>query len=282
MGCLIAPSTGAPAEVYISTIKKQRPWVLGTRKATMDFFEQVLVLQVGRFREADLWVRFLSPSRGLLTAFAFGGSRSRRRFVGCLDVFNEVAVKVSGSGRGKYLALQEGVLVRGVSRLRTDWSRFGVAVNCVRFLQSFGVEREGAFISHYLMQQTLSLLENGQSVPALLPLFFRLRLAFDQGYALDGGSCSHCGRDPVHTRAWLLLREGHIVCTDCARQSNVQRLPLGHEALAAVSAVGTLPPSGWGDLRLAGAAVREFGRAVDGFIQYHIGIAWDRGRFVRR
>ena len=26
---------------------------------------------------------------------------------------------------------------------------------------------------------------------------------------------------------------------------------------------------------------REFARAVDGFVQYHLGLTWDRGRFRR-
>lgn len=54
----------------------------------MEWTDTALVLHVGRFREADLWVRLLAPGQGLVTAFAFGGSKSRRRFTGCLDVFN--------------------------------------------------------------------------------------------------------------------------------------------------------------------------------------------------
>ena len=248
----------------------------------MEFSEQVLVLQVGKFREADLWVRFLSPTRGLLSAFAFGGSRSRRRFVGCLDVFNEINVRVSGSGRTSYLALQEGVLLKGVHRLRKDWQRFGLAVNCVRFLQSFGVGSEGARESHFLMSRTLRLLENAEEIPRLLPLFFRARLAFDQGYALAADACPRCGTEYSPEPAWLLLHEGQVLCTRCASRAGGQRLPLGMESLAAVEAVRRRPPDEWGTLSLSPLGGREFSRAVDGFIQYHVGIAWDRGRFVRQ
>ena len=159
----------------------------------MEFSERVLLLRVGKFKESDLWVRFISPTRGLLTAFAFGGSRSRRRFVGCLDIFNEVNVKVSSSGRGSsYLALDEGVLVKGLVRLRGDLPRLGMAANCSSFLQTFGVGPEGAESAHFLFHQTLRLLEEEECLPALLPLFFRARLAFDQGYALETRHCPLC------------------------------------------------------------------------------------------
>ena len=249
----------------------------------MDFSDQALVLHVGKFREADLWVRFLSPKRGLFTAFAFGGSRSRRRFIGCLDIFNEISVRVSASGRTSHLALQEGVLIKGVNRLRRDWSRFGLAVNCARFLQTFGVGPEEAEGTLFLMRGILQLLEDQETVPRLLPLFFRLRLAFDQGYALEASHCFLCGAPATSTceAAYLLLREGRIVCRSCIGKQQNYRLPLGIEALSIVTQVKELPPSGWSMIEPSPLGAREFARAVDGFIEYHVGIAWDRGRFIR-
>lgn len=247
----------------------------------MEFSDSVLVLQLGTFREADVWARLLSPSRGIFSAFAFGGSKSRRRFVGCLDVFNEIGVRVSGSPRNPYLAMQEGVLLNGVSRIRHDWSRYGIAVNCARFLQSFGAGGDGAAESFFLMRQTLDLLEHEENLPRLLPLFFRLRLAFDQGYAVRASECHGCGSALNGRRAWLVLREGKIVCSDCSDSEQGYRLPLGEESMALFEVVRSLPPSRWGGVTLSEAGMREFARAVDGFIQYHVGIAWDRGRFVK-
>ena len=55
----------------------------------MEWSDTALVLGVGRFRESDLWLRMLTRRHGIVSAFAFGGSRSRKRFCGCLDIFNE-------------------------------------------------------------------------------------------------------------------------------------------------------------------------------------------------
>ncbi len=231
-----------------------------------------------------MWVRFLSPTRGLTSAFAFGGSRSRRRFVGCLDLFNEISVRVSASKRGSYLALQEGALIRGLGRLRSDWPRFGLAVNCARFLQSFGIGPEGAGEALFLMREVLRLLDEGEKLPRLLPLFFRIRLAFEQGYALDLSHCARCKNtlSGASERSFLLLSEGRIICSSCAGTGQDRLLPLGGEALRALEKVALLPPSEWNQVGLSGSGVQEFARAVDGFIEYHVGVAWDKGRFVRR
>ena len=56
----------------------------------MDYTDKAIILRVGRFREIDLWVRYLSASHGVQTGFAFGGCKSRRRFCGCFDPLNPV------------------------------------------------------------------------------------------------------------------------------------------------------------------------------------------------
>ena len=117
----------------------------------MEWTDTALVLRVGRFRETDLWLRLLSCHRGVFSAFAFGGSRSRRRFCGCLDLLNTVSCRVKSTRNGSYLALQEGVLIRGPRRLRSDWRRLGIAMNCARFLETLGVTREGASAAFALL-----------------------------------------------------------------------------------------------------------------------------------
>ncbi len=252
----------------------------------MEYSEQVLILQVGKFREADLWVRFLSPSKGLLSAFAFGGSRSKRRFTGCLDVCNEVLLRVKSSRQGTYLALQEGVLINGPARLRRDWLRFGAANNCIKFLQSFGIGADGADKAHFLLTQILRLLEEEDTLPEQLPLFFRSRLVFDQGYALRADCCAACGEQTASVGAYLDVQAGQMLCSVCGG-NNARRAEmffLRPEALALLGAVQTRPPEEWrasAAVIASPAAYREWARAMDHFIRYHVGLSWENGYFVR-
>ncbi|MFV0420705.1 DNA repair protein RecO [Oleidesulfovibrio sp.] len=245
----------------------------------MDFTEKVLVLRTGRFREADLWVRFLSPSRGIVTAFAFGGCRSRKRFCGCLDALNHVLLKVSSGKRGTYLCLDEGTLLNGPSRLRSDWGRMGLAANCIKFLEAMGVGREGAKDAYDLTCGMLEFLEKSDAVPDILPVMFRGRLAFDQGYRIDPLRCGTCGQplaDSVETR--FLPRDGVFLCAEHSGP-HTGGLKMSAETLDAVRFVQENPPLLWNAIPLSPEGWKQWGRAVDAFIQYHVGLVWDKGRF---
>ena len=78
----------------------------------MEWTDQALVLRMGAFRESDIWLKLLCREHGLLTLFAFGGSRSRRRFCGCLDVLNSLQCRVRSSKDGRFLNLEEAALLQ--------------------------------------------------------------------------------------------------------------------------------------------------------------------------
>lgn len=252
----------------------------------MEFTDTVLILRVGRFRETDLWVRFLSPQRGLMSAFAFGGSRSRRRFSGCLDLFNEVFFSIKTTRNGVYNALQEGVLVRAPRKLRGDWRRLGVAANCAKFVEAFGIAPDGAQKAHAALCQTLALLEEEGEVPTVFPLFFRAKIAFEQGYALDPARCSRCAAALADSlRAGFSVREGGFFCESCmARERAGIFLFVGHETLDALAHVQDYSPLHWrGEAMkpLSSQGQRECAQVVDAFIEHHVGVRWHENRFVR-
>lgn len=252
----------------------------------MEFSEQVLVLHTGAFRETDIWLRLLSPSRGIFSAFAFGGSRSRQRFIGCLDIFNQVLFRIKSSRGQTYLALQEGVLIKGVSRIKKDWTRLGIAKNCVGFLQAFGVGADGAAKAHLLTTDLLDHLEEASYVSPQLPLFFRLRLAADQGYALDFDSCTHCGAHFTKSGAVVLVREGAVCCSVCALRLPGPQIALAEDSLEIMRHIQGSALSHWGSVTLglepkdlAPHIRRECCQAIDGFIQYHVGLSFENGYF---
>ena len=247
----------------------------------MDFSSQALVLRVGRFREADLWVRFLSPNRGIHTAFAFGGCRSRRRFSGCLDQLNVVHFRVKSSRTGSFLTLEEGTLLRGPTRLRQDWQRFGIAQNCLRFIEAFDVPADSASAAFSLAIELMTCLEESERAVQCLPALFRGRFAFDQGYLVDFSSCALCGESLSKSGGgWFLLKEGMVQCPDCPRPPG-PATRLSAEGLDLLRSIQHTSPLSWVMRDISPPVLRECFRAVDNFIQYHIGLSWDGGRFKR-
>lgn len=251
----------------------------------MEWTDTALVLHVGKFREADLWVRLLALHEGMTTAFAFGGSRSRRRFTGCLDVFNLILASAATSRNGAFLNLREATLLEGPARLRQDWRRQGLAANCVRFLEAMGVPPGNAQGGFTLMRGLLALLENAEKVPGSVPLLFRFRLASDQGYAPDFSACARCGKglgDQSH--ALFLVSEGYAVCPSCAARAGGgegMSLRIGAEALDVLAKVQEYSPETWGDFALPPEMWRQVARLIDAFVRHHLGLEWIHGRFVR-
>lgn len=256
----------------------------------LEWSDSALVLAVGRFREADMWVRLLTPRHGLVRAFAFGASRSRRRFSGCLDVLNFLRVRAVFSGNGKFLNLEEGVLMDGPRRLRSDLPRLGMAMNCLRFLEAMDPQAgqdgehtdspgplEGAF---ELMRSLFVRLENEAATSDLLPVLFRLRLASDQGFAPSFAVCSACGESMSGQDGFFSIADGLLLCAHC-RAGTERGLRLSAPALDALAHVQATLPEHWSPEALDSATRRECGRLVDAFMQYHLGLYWDRGRFRR-
>ena len=250
----------------------------------MEWSDQAVVLRIGHFRESDLWLKLLCRKRGLLTLFAFGGSRSRRRFCGCLDVLNTLQCRVRVSGRGNFLNLEEAALLSGPQRLRGNWQRLGLAANCLRFVEALGVNEEGAEESFALLQDLCRVLEEQDRLPALLPLFFRLRLAGALGFAPNLAYCGACGA-PLTDRALFAVDEGQMRCAACrakaalpATRYGVELSPAGLDLLRRVQQEF---PSAWPVEDGPSPDRRACARAIDGFVQYHLGLAWEGGYFRR-
>jgi len=248
----------------------------------MESTEKALVLKVGRFREVDAWVRLFSPRKGIFTAFAFGGSVSRRRFLGCLDPFNVVNFKVKHEAAKGYTYLLEGSLIAVHPRLRQDVERLGMAVNCIKFLEAAHLGASGSEHAFDLLMETLDALEQADEPSRLLPLFFRARMAFDQGFKPELSHCARCGVDVIEQGgAQLFVEQGKLHCGGCRQWGHGASVRLSSPSLDVLQAVCVLSPRQWAELPVSNQARMECGRALDLFVEYHLGLTWDHGSFRR-
>lgn len=248
-----------------------------------EFTEHVVVLKVGVFREADCWVRVLSPTRGVLTGFAFGGMRSRRRFCGCLDAVSKVQFRFQSSKRGKYLTLCEGALLDRYAGIRHLPGRLGMAVNCLKFVEAVQIGAHGASEVFGLLSQVLRLLDARPALEPVLPLFFRARVAFEHGYQPELDRCLQCGTGATQKSAWaFVLRRGGVVCSRCRRQIAGPVAPLDWEQLDMLRRILLDSPENWPVFAPTwDQKVQQGGRLLDQYVQFHLGVAWDGNGFVR-
>ncbi len=251
----------------------------------MDVTEKALVLRVGRFREADAWVRLLTAARGVFTAFAFGGFRSRRRFLGCLDPLNLVLFTIGSDRKGAYQQLAEGSLLNGFKELKADSSLVGQAVNCMKFVEAIEPGPEDGRALFSLLLDTLETLEQKTPTGDLFPILFRAKASFELGFTPDFSNCGRCGAGLGSAASVSFsVESGQVTCSAC----KLQQKPV--DGLARQVSVGTLRtldwimrsnPSEWVGLGMASEVRRQVFELVELFIAYHLGLQWEGGNYKK-
>lgn len=247
----------------------------------MDFTEKGLVLKVGRFREADAWVRFLSPGRGVLQAMAFGGMRSKKRFSGCLDPFNHVLFTIGTSKAGQYLDLREGVLLHAFSGIKKDNARLGPASSCLKFVEAVTKGQQESRVVYDLLLETLRLIENMDHGFHDIPVLFRAKLAFEQGYRPELERCAGCGAgQATFDKPVFFVEKGQVLCPRCVPENEASAsLPLSWGALRTLKFVLDNPPPMWTRLSVDSVVRDQAYRAVDRFLAYHLDVTLENGNF---
>jgi len=247
----------------------------------MEFSEKVLVLRVGTFREADCWVRFFSPTRGLMTGFAFGGRRSRRRFSGCLDPLSQVLFRVSQDKKKEYHCLEEGTLVNAFADLKRNLKNLGVVSNCIRFFEALAYSPDGVGSAHNLLLETLESLDRLDEGSPFLPLLFRAKMTFSQGYQPDFLHCRECGGLlDQHHRAVFAPQEGGLFCLRCPA-GNGAKISASKETLLLLAHLARTGPREWAAWKPSARVREECLHLVDAFVQCHLGLQCDGNRFLR-
>jgi len=251
----------------------------------MNATEKALVLKVGRFREADVWVRLLTPSRGVFNAFAFGGSRSRRRFVGCLDPFSHVLFTIGSGKRGNYTVLEEGSLLGNFPDIRKSSTKTGIAANCIKFVEAMEIGPSDGKQAYNLLLNTMVLLEEGGGSTEFVPWLFRARYAFDMGYTPDFLVCGSCGQ-PVGTQKGYQfgIERGQVACPTClsgGKPLEGLARPISTGALRALDWIQHSSPSDWAHVTMDAEVRRQCSQLVELFVAYHLGLSWENGMYKK-
>lgn len=255
----------------------------------MEYSDRALILAVGPFREIDIWVRLFSQKKGLITAFAFGGARSRRRFAGCLLPFGHVLLNIQV--KSGYTTLLEGLLLSAHPNLRKDLSRLGMAANCLKFFETVPIAAEGIGAAYKLLLGALDFLEHSPQVYSLFPTFFRLKVAFEEGYSPAMDVCINCGKELGTDLSIVDVEKGQFFCHRCRQIKNplklspesldilrhIQDLPLTQDADPEKQVQWSLWPAEPKSIRVRS----ECAEFIERFVRHHLGIGWEGNRFRR-
>ncbi|MCJ2163756.1 MULTISPECIES: DNA repair protein RecO [unclassified Pseudodesulfovibrio] len=251
----------------------------------MNGTEKCLVLKVGRFREADVWVKLLTPTRGVFNGFAFGGSRSRRRFVGCLDPLSHVLFTIGTNKTGTYTVLEEGSLLHNFPMVRKDPVRTGLAVNCIKFIEAVEIDPSDARPVYSLLLETLHMLESGGGSSDFTPWLFRAKLAFEMGYTPDFLTCGTCGLTIAGQDGYRFgVEKGQVACRTClsgGKPLEGLARPISTGVLRALDWIQQSRPADWVTVAMDSEVRRQSSQLIELFVAYHLGLSWEGGMYKK-
>ena len=251
----------------------------------MNATEKCLVLKVGCFREADCWVRLLTPTRGIFNGFAFGGNRSRRRFVGCLDPLSHVLFTIGSNKTGTYTVLEEGSLLHNFSAIRKDPAKTGLAVNCVKFIEAVEIDPSDAKPVYELLLETLRMLEEDGGGSEFTPWLFRAKVAFDMGFKPDFLTCGTCGEPVTGGDGYRFgVEKGQVACRTCLSDGKpLEGLarPISAGVLRALDWIEQSRPMDWLTVSMDSEVRRQASQLIELFVAYHLGLSWEGGMYKK-
>ncbi len=231
---------------------------------------RAIVLSSEIFGEADRYVQFLTRDWGVISTLAKSARKSKRRYVGGLDIFCHDEINVRGDSRGNISEkayLIELSVLNSFTRLREDLDKIltaGQIVQWVRRLTDVGTPIPAVYS---LLGQTLSLVET-ESNPdrlELIGLIFRLKLLSHLGIHPRTESCALCSK--VEDMHLFDLGSGGFICSTCKPTSDHWELQAGEQHF--ITHAKNVRLTQFHEVTLEEATTRRLLNLIANFTAYH-------------
>lgn len=180
---------------------------------------RAIVLSHEVFGEADRYIQFLTRDWGVISVLAKSARKSKRRYVGGLDLFchDEINVRGDLSNKGYLIDL---LVINSFTELRGDLDKMLLAGRLVQWVRQLSNISTPIPQIYSLLGQTLAVLESQTHSPRfeLLGLIFRLKLLAYLGFHPRTESCARCDRKSM--LRMFDCASGGLLCPECKPTSD--------------------------------------------------------------
>ncbi len=192
------------------------------------FESAALVLGTRPEGESDLAVGLFTPEGGRIEALAKGALRSKKRFVGALDLVHLIEAGFVTSPRGGRLILEHARLIDGFPEFRKDPRRLARACLLLEIIGMAAPAQEpspAAF--HALLSGLLRLRREPDSDRWAAAYSFRLLK--ELGYEPRVAGCVACGQSALERGCRFDASLGGGLCEECRAKEKGRQVPVGME-----------------------------------------------------
>ena len=231
---------------------------------------KAIVLSRENFGEADCYIEFLTEDWGVVTALAKSARKSRRRYVGGLDIFCHDEISLRGDPHATPY-LDELKVLNSFMGLREEVDRVFAAGRLTQWVQKLVAAATPVPEVYRLTGQVLALLEKEKSSEriSLLEVLFKLKLISLLGMKPRVESCGQPATCTAR-EIFLDLGSGMVICPRCAEGKPLLRQNLlNPEERNFLALADQVRLTAWDQVRLPLDTVRHLNKLLTAFTSFH-------------
>ncbi len=234
------------------------------------FSSKAIVISKESFGEADLYVQFFTKNWGLISVLAKSAKKSKRRYVGGLDLFCHDEIFIRGDPKDRPY-LNELTVLNSFTGIRDHLDKLLLAGKVTQWVKQLANIAAPLPAVYSLLGQTLSLIESeaDESRLELLGLVFKAKFLAELGLKPRVDACARCGEE-LENEEFFDVEAGGILCKVCSQKSPLQQfLRIDHEDRTFLHVVEDLKLSRWNDVRMTPSRAVHLSRLLNQFASYH-------------
>lgn len=219
---------------------------------------QAVVLKIFDHGESDKIITFFTSDFGKITAIAKGAKRSKKRFVGKLELFNHLHIYIADNKFSSLFRIDEAELLNPFAALRSDYERFVCSTLATELVLNWTADHDQDENLFHLMTWTYSQLTKSTPLPTLL--LFQLHLLTLLGFHLNLSSCSQCGVEVSISRNFSFFSPNNgVVCSQCScpQESSSAKIPLSLGTIKLLEKARQLTVDKWPRLHFSKQSLKE-------------------------
>ena len=236
---------------------------------------EALILRSVNFAESDRILQLLVPDVGRITVIAKGARRSVKRFFGTLDFFNHLEIQYDQRRSNSMARLDQAVLIRPFSNLRTDPTRFAMGCYLLELMDRLapqgGVRDETRRLFGFLLRALQAI--EARPVDARLRVLLELRALEALGLCPELSRCVRCGKQVAGLpgRLAFSVPDGGPVCSSCSAGAE-GLLPVERGTLRVLEQGLRFELDQLQRLVLQPAVLDDARRLLSRFYRFHVGV----------
>ncbi len=217
-----------------------------------------VVLKIFDHGESDKIITFFTADFGKITAIAKGAKRSKKRFVGKLELFNHLHIFFADNKYSSLVRVDEAELLNPFPALRSDYHRFVCSTLVSELVLNWTADHDQDENLFHLLVWTYNQLTKNEPLPTLL--LFQLHLLSLLGFHLHLSSCSQCGAEiNTATNFSFFSPKNGVLCTQCSclEDRDSANIPLSLGTIKLLEKARQLTVDKWPRLQFSKQSVKE-------------------------